>query len=435
MSAIVRYWISGCLFAALSLLITDRAAAHFCNNIYDSPGRLVVKPERGTIDVPQGQTDSLRVFVRNNFPYVVSDMRMQATNTGDFSITVQPSVYSKVHPGEEVVFVFEITRDAGAGNDIRDLGLQIQVLGGNTEHSASNRDWRDYNHDGTSDSWLDDPAVPADDPAQNRLQSGMSSGQAQQMSAGTLARLYDEHSGVSRLLELYGRPRLMYNSNGGWGGGDWWAPYRDMEDNKYDYQLFRAGAELALRRYAGFNDPDLATVRQAMIDAMDDPDDDYRGIAALFGAYLGEDASVRARIELMASADTCVDQADKCTHYSWTTSASAQLMAKAALLVLGDGQYHAEVTTGLAHSNQMVRVICAAALGLTGEDDPVTDVLMPGCQDAWGYISLCGPVILQLVACDRRGPSGDGLVTFYGEVSDDTTPPRRPENLQVRPAD
>ena len=58
----------------------------------------MVKPERGTIDVPQGQTADLRVFVRNNFPYVVSDMQMQATNSSDFSIAANPSNYSAVQP-------------------------------------------------------------------------------------------------------------------------------------------------------------------------------------------------------------------------------------------------------------------------------------------------------------------------------------------------
>ncbi|MBW2700533.1 MAG: hypothetical protein JRF33_06905 [Deltaproteobacteria bacterium] len=429
----MRHWmISSLLVLVFSLPST--AGAHFCNNIYDSPGRIVVKPERSTIDVQQGQTADLRVFVRNNFPYLLSDLQMQATNTGDFSVTVLPSSYPVVQPGQEVIFTFQITRDAGTGNDLRDLGLQIRMFQNHSGHSSNVKVWRDYTADASSNAWLDDPAIPADDPTDGEVRGLMTGGQAQQMNAATLARLHDELDGMGRLLELFGRPRLNSDSNGGYGGSDWWAPYRNMSGNKYDYQLYRAGGEMAMRRFDGFSDPTLATVRAGMMVAMNDPDPDYRGTAALFAAYLGDDATIRARIELMEGADTCTSDSDACSHYTWTPSDEARSMARAALLLLGDSQHDAAVRTALSSGNAMTQAVAAAALGILGEDDPVTNVLIPLGADDWGYMTLCAPILLRLVVYDRRGPAQNAMVSFYGEVSDDDTPPRAPENLSVRAA-
>lgn len=395
----------------LLLLPEAPARAHWCTNIYDTPARIVVKPEQSTVfpGMNPGDSTTLRVWVRNNFPYVVTDAEMRATNS-DFDVTVTPG-RQDIYPEQESAFDFQITRVADSGDD--DLHLQIRLYVDN--HSGINQ-WRDE-----SDDWVEQT------PSESRLRGGMTSGQAQQLNSAKLAALYSEPDGEGRLLELYGRPRLGYNNQGTWGDGDW---FPDRSLTKWDYQILRAGVELA-KRWS--DDP---ATRTAMIDAMDDPDELYRGTSALIAAFLGSNPAVRERIETMATTDACVD-ATLCSHYDWTPSDDARLMAKAALVVLGDNQYHAEVTAGLSSSSERVQMICGAALGLAGEDDPVVNTLRPLARDtdAAALLYLHGAYLLSLVATQRRGPDDTGCVTFYGEVCDDQVPPRAPQNLQVRPAD
>jgi hypothetical protein len=201
----------------------------------------------------------------------------------------------------------------------------------------------------------------------------------------------------------------MHNNSGTWGDGHWFPP-RSLSDA--DFGMLRAGTELAIRRC------EAPGVVAATVDAMDDPDVGYRGASALLAAYLGERLDrkdeVRDRLETMAEKDSCT-KAEFCNNYSFESSAQARVMAKAALLVLGDDEHHAEVTAGLENGDDRVRMVCAAALGLVGEDAPVLEVLVPLVEDDYGFVELYAPYLLRLVVADRRGPSGNGPVSFYGD--------------------
>jgi len=386
------------LTAGLTLLAAALApapaAAHWCTNIYETPARLVVKPEQSTIF--PGDSGTLRVWVRNNFPYLVKNAELRVDNA-DFDASVTPGSQD-ILPGQEVAFDLQITRVGSSGDN--DLRLQIRVFEG-TGHGGSLKAWR-----GPGDPWVDQ------DPSEALVRSSMNSDQSKQLGAGKLAATYSEADGVGRLLELYGRPRLGYNSDGWWGDGDWFSP---RTPDKYDFQLLRAGIELALRKFQGF--PDEAAVRQALTLAMDDPDVGHRGVSALLAGYLaGDDAAVRARIQAMADSDPCVD-AERCSHYTWSASPRAQRMAQAGLLAAGDAAQEDAVRTGLGDANEGVQMVCAAALGIAGDDAAVTGSLIPLVADEFGYVPLTAPYLLQLVAYERRGADGEGPVSFYGEVA------------------
>jgi hypothetical protein len=379
------------------------ALAHWCTNIYETPARLVVKPEQATIF--PGDSGTLRVWVRNNFPYLVKNGELRAQNA-DFQVQVTPA-RQDILPGQDVAFDLQITRVGSSGDN--DLRLQIRVFQ-DTGHGSSLKSWR-----GPTDPWVDQ------NPSEALVRSSMNSDQSKQLGAGKLAATYSEADGVGRLLELYGRPRLGYNSDGWWGDGDWFPP---RTPDKYDFQLLRAGIELAMRRFDGF--PDAAAVRQALTLAMDDPHARYRGTAALLAGYVFDnDAGVRARIQAMADSDPCVD-ADRCSHYSWTSSSGAQLMGRAGLLAAGDGSHESAVRAGLTNSDLGVRMVCAAALGLFGDDQAVTDSLIPLIADSFGFVELTAPYLLQLVVYDRRGPTGLDPVSFYGESTTCQSGQQRP---------
>jgi len=370
------------------------AQAHWCTNIYETPARLVVKPEQSTVF--PGDSGTLRVYVRNNFPYLVKNAELRADN-GDFEVSVTPASQD-IYPGQDAAFDLQITRVGSSGDN--ELYLQLRVFEG-TGHGGSLMVWR-----GADDEWVDQ------DPSESLVRSSMNSDQSKQLGAGKLAATYSEADGVTRLLELFGRPRLGYNSDGWWGDGEW---FGERTPDKYDFQLLRAGIELALRKFQGF--PDEAAVRQAMTLAMDDPYVPYRGVSALLAGYLfGDDAGVRARVQAMADSDPCVD-AERCSHYGWSSSAQAQLMGRAGLLAAGDGSHESAVRAGLGDGNEAVQMVCATALGIFGDDDAVTGTLIPLVADEFGFIPLTAPYLLQLAAYERRGASGLDPVSFYGETA------------------
>ena len=71
-------------------LFSQEALAHWCSNIWVAPARLVVKPEQSTISIhPTGAT-RFRVYLQNNFPYALSNVRMRGAASG-YTITVTPS--------------------------------------------------------------------------------------------------------------------------------------------------------------------------------------------------------------------------------------------------------------------------------------------------------------------------------------------------------
>jgi hypothetical protein len=194
----------------------------------------------------------------------------------------------------------------------------------------------------------------------------------------------------------------------------------------------RAGQALAIRlRYRTSTDPARSALVQAMLDEMDASFDIVRGTAAFFAAYGGNDAAAVTRINTMASSDA---------------STTAQRMAKAAQLLLGEDTT-ADVTACYTDGGEALRarVVCAAALGIMGDDDPIENFLIGEVTfgddgDSYPprsvyYNRHYAGYMLQLVAFVRRGgPEGVGVVSFYDEeVVVDDTPPAAPTGLTVQP--
>lgn len=393
------------LAVGLALAIPADSFAHWCSNWYQTYARIVVKPDRQTIDVSVGSTGELKVRVRNNFPYTMNYILMRANPPAELSVTVSPTeaeaLNTRVYTGQEVTFTLSITRTGAGSNDVADLGLEVRPR---VERIES---WRDM-----SDWWVEQNYTEAE--IRNKIAND-----PQQSHALLNADLADidscpgcELDGVTELLALWGGIDGEFLD--GWG------------------QIFmRAGQALAIRlRFRSFNDPSRSTVVQSMIDQMDDNFDIVRGTAAFFAAYGGSDAAAVTRINTMATSDA---------------STSAQRMAKAAQLLLGEDTT-ADVTACYndGSENLRARIVCSAALGIMGDDAPITDFLLGEVTfgaDGNSYPTVeyqtrhYAGYILQLVVFVRRGgPEGVGVVSFLDEeVVADNTAPAAPTGLTVQP--
>jgi len=394
------------------LLMPAGAYAHWCSNIYQTYARIVVKPERQTINLGMGESGDLIVRARNNFPYTLHYILLRANPPSELSVSVSPTEseaqQKPIYAGQEATFTLHITRNQAGSDDVSALNLEV-----NADVSGISG-WRDM-----GDWWVDQNPAAAD--VRNSLSNDPQQSQALlNFALAEVPGSSNESDGVNGLIDLWVyRAANCVSSN---------------FDSTNPMQGIRAGLQLAIRlRYRNFNDPSRATVVQAMIDAMDDPYEYARGYGAFLAAYGGNDAGVSTRIQAIADSDP----AGSC---SYSASTAAQRMAKAALLILGQNQYHTEVTDCVNDGGEdgHVRAACAAALGIMGEDAPVTGYLMPatGNGSSPDYDRLFASYLLQLVVYSRRGgPEGIGVVSFLDEeVIQDDVPPRAPTGLSVQPA-
>ena len=408
------------LAIGLALAIPADSFAHWCSNIYQTYTRIVVKPDRQNINVADGTTGELKVRVRNNFPYTLHYVLMRANPPPELEVTITPNETDaqdiRVYPGQEVTFTLSITRNGPGSDDVADLGLEVRPR---VERIDS---WRDMGN-----WWVDQDPDPAD--VRNSIQNHTD--QTYALLHGDLADLDScascETEGVNGLINLWS-DRVDNCTTGNL-------------DSVWPQIFMRSGHQLAVRlRFRTFNDPDRSTVVQTMIYGMDNPYPIARGLAAFYAAYGGSDTGVQARVQQMADTDS---DGGNCTY---SADADTQNMAKAGLLMMGENQYHTEVTNCVGDSGFDVkaRAACAAALGIMGEDDPVINYLMShvtngaNCYDvpaSTAYANLIGCYLMHLVVLVRRGgPEGVGPVSFLDEeVIEDNTAPAAPTGLTVQP--
>ena len=88
MKAALPWPVTAVILAAVLLLLPAPATAHWCNNIWAAPSRIVVKPEVTTLNVGASGA-SLRVYVQNNLPYKLFSVQMQGTAAG-YTVAVTP---------------------------------------------------------------------------------------------------------------------------------------------------------------------------------------------------------------------------------------------------------------------------------------------------------------------------------------------------------
>jgi hypothetical protein len=379
-------------------LSPGKTPAHWCHDIYQDFARIVVKPERQTIDVPVGGSGTLKVRVRNNFPYGLRHILLRATPPAGLQVTVSPSQAEArdrtVYSGQEVTFTLTIQRSASGSNDVAALNLEVLP---EVEDVAS---WR-----GMDDWWV--AQHPAESEVRNRIQTNPM--QSHSLLYATLADLPNcsscEADGVSELLNLF--DQLTNNL-----------------DSQWPQIFLRAGHQLAVRlRFRNFNNPSRSTVVSRLLARTQSGDDLVRSMAAFFLGYGGNDSGVLQRLQQMASSDS---------------SESAKCGARAGLLMLGENRT-SEVTSCMNSNSvdERIRLSCAAALGIMGDDNPVVNFLMPQVSTGTGtsYNKLVGSYFLQLVVLVRRGgPEGQGQVSFLEEEQPaDSVPPRAPQNLGIQP--
>ncbi len=414
MNYIKRMSFSALMIVSMLMVLPIESSAHWCSNIYQTYARIVVKPERQNINIGVGETGSLRVRVRNNFPYALRFIKLRANNPAGLSVAVTPNESDAagkvVYPGHEVTFVLTITRNSAGDDSVSSLNLEVAT---SVQSASGNDSWRDM-----SDKWVNQNPDP--DAIRNSIENDTWQSKGILNADLAMQPCADcETDGVNGLLTL-------------------WHDRVDSCDAditpQYPNTCLRAGQALAVRlRFLDFNNPTRQEVVQNMIDVMDDENPIGRGYAAFLAAYGGNDAGVEARIQSMADSDP------EGSHCSYSSSAQAQIMAKAALMMLGHSEYHDDVTSCYTDGGQdaHVRIACSAALGIMGEDTPVTDYLMTQVSNGsnTSYLRLFADYLFQLVVFARRGGwDGSGVVSFLDEdVIIDDIPPQAPTNLVAGP--
>ncbi|MGD0110799.1 MAG: HEAT repeat domain-containing protein [Armatimonadota bacterium] len=113
-------------------LVTTWAFGHLCNNIYRTPDRVIVKPEKPTATVVG--TEEFRVFVQNNYPTYLDNLRLGAKlNSSDTAVSVTPESVKRLKAGERTAFLVKLTSKPGVKASRSTLAFSI---------SADNIDWK-----------------------------------------------------------------------------------------------------------------------------------------------------------------------------------------------------------------------------------------------------------------------------------------------------
>ncbi|MBW1808791.1 MAG: hypothetical protein JRJ19_04090 [Deltaproteobacteria bacterium] len=414
-------------FAALWFLCalfftSSTVEAHWCSNVFNSYSKIVVKPERDTIDVAVGASGSLTVRVRNNFPYTIRYIKLRANPPGDLTVDCRISDSpvqncesdaegKRIYAGQDAVFFLDITRNSGSDNSVDTLDLEVAI---NVSGAYFNNDWQSYlDSSSASRQVYETPSA-----AEVRTYAEGGAGQSAEMNwdvYSTLGCGDCELDGVSELNDWYGQ---FFGAPG--------------EYNQPKQQGLRAGQAIAIRlRHRGCTSPNRSTVIAYFTDRVGDGGENYyvRGMSAFLAAY-GEMGQGNAGL---ISDITALG----------TDNSSLGRMAKSALLIL-DEDYEADVESCRADGGEeiIVRFVCAAALALLGEqNDYAAEFLMPytgdgTTNDANWTSELIASYMLQLVVHERRGgPDGTGIVSFLDEeVVQDDVAPKAPTNLTVTPA-
>jgi len=93
---------------AVLLALSTCALAHLCNNIYRTPDRVVVKPEKQVTTVER--SDQFRVFVQNNYPTYLHNLRLTARVEGrEVTVSISPESVAVLRAGERTAFTVRLT--------------------------------------------------------------------------------------------------------------------------------------------------------------------------------------------------------------------------------------------------------------------------------------------------------------------------------------
>jgi hypothetical protein len=375
------------VMALITLGWQGQGNAHYCSNIFAGPARLVIKPERSSVQFSGSSPVELKVFLQNNFPYRLSGVEMRGEASG-YSIQVSPQSQS-VYPSQLVLYTFTITPDGAGGGEVHasDLNLQVRIRVG---------DFR-----GEQDTLVDQ------EPSTQTLLSGsIYEGGGEQTPSFSAAVLGDKYpntslpqeapffgrTGLGQLIHWFGY-RFCYDTDGAWRCGSQDCPSPCSEgDNWNDTSQFpqncmRAGADLAVRKARLGSQ--LQAAQDAAVNALKAGSAQHRCLAAVVGGVLFSGAASSAAFEeaLNGISSICKDT-------------GLRALGKGGALTCGQG-------------SEWENAACAAAEGLSGNDDPVTSILMANAGDS-DYTSLYYSYMLYIVSAQRYAQGSSP--TFYPSV-------------------
>lgn len=105
-----------CSWLALPLalfMLAGTSLAHLCNNIFRVPDRIIVKPEKPLLSIEK--VSELRVFVQNNYPAFLHDIKLSAhPDTPGLATTVTPESVPVLKAAERVAFTVRVAADNDA---------------------------------------------------------------------------------------------------------------------------------------------------------------------------------------------------------------------------------------------------------------------------------------------------------------------------------
>jgi hypothetical protein len=113
------------ILAALAVFVLGAVAeAHLCNNIYRTPDRIIVKPEKDTSTLETG--DTFRIFIRNNYPTMLNNVRLlYEMDAAGVQATITPESFAHLVPGEKQAFSVAITAAGNAAQGRHAMKLTI----------------------------------------------------------------------------------------------------------------------------------------------------------------------------------------------------------------------------------------------------------------------------------------------------------------------
>ena len=407
--------------AAVVMLAAAPAVAHWCSNIWISPSRILVKPEKSTVYIGSSAV-KFRVYVQNNFPYTLFGVQLRG-NAGGFSVSVSPGSHT-IQPGQNVSYTFTVSRSGPAGNvNVNQLDLQVKFRPGNWPYSWFGNSSPPYN------SMLDQNPTAPSVAASSQYNGGQ---QWASLSAATLARKFPTttlpgapptfgRTGLEQLIHWFGY-RFCYNSGGNWrcggnncptaacGEGSAWTSTAQFPQN-----CIRAGAELAVMHSNTKLGSKLQDARDAAVNALKGRGSAmHKCMAAVVGGHLWEGASNTAPFtSALTSAGNSVPNACQ--------AAANRLL----------GTSTGSTCSSLPSSAHEERAACAAAEGIKGNDGPVASILVKYAGDGYDphggdYKSLFYAYMLYMVTEHRRATVGN--ISYYPDagaallVTPDTMP-------------
>ncbi len=393
--------------AAAILLYSGSALAHWCNNIWAAPSRIVVKPEVTSVFVASGKSTKLRVYVQNNLPYKMFGTMMRGT-AGGFSIQVSPPNHD-INPGQNVAFTFTISGQAG-NHQVTGLGLQLRFrpsgfpsnwITGNSNcmmrQTSSKSDlfagtqgwWQYYGHCKLSNQATALNAATVWDKWPNDK-------------LGSSAEY--NRTGIDQVIKRFGY-RFCWNAGGSWRAGNNDCPSPSPEGSswtstaQWGQDCMRAGVMLAERK-AKLGSK-LGGARSAATNALtrniNAPQ--HKCLAAVVGAYLWLGAGNTSSFTgALASSGNNVPTACQ--------NAAKRILTGAPSSSCTSGSYPE-------------RAACAAAEGLRNNDAVVKSVLVARAGDGMmpfngNYESLYYAYMLTIVTAARKAQFGK--VSYYPDA-------------------